>query len=92
MTYAHVAVADIAREMAQAVYEEAAKDNKWYAAHRNRMKFVRELAPKLISHAREVLTEMLQKNTVSDFEKDQIMEILAADQGVPRGKGTSVYH
>jgi len=85
--HAHKMVAHIAREMAQAVYEECAKDNAWYAKYRNRAAFVRGLAPELIGQARAVLTEMLMRPGVSDYEKDTIMDALAADQTVPRGKG-----
>ena len=87
MRHAHRIVADIAVEMAQAIYEEAARDNKWYKEHKDRTAFVRRVAPELLSHARETLTDMLLKPYVTDHEKEHIIQILAADQGVPRSKG-----
>ena len=92
MRHAHRIVADIAVEMAQAVYEEAAKDNRWYAEHKDRAAFVRRVAPELLTHARETLTDMLLKPSVSEHEKEHIIEILAADQSVPRAKGLVTTH
>ena len=85
--HAHKIVAHVAAEMAQAVYEECAKNNAWYAKYRDRAAFVRGLAPELIGQARAVLTDMLTRFYVSEHEKDSIMDALAADQTVPRGKG-----
>lgn len=90
--HAHKIVAHIAMEMAQAVYEECAKDNAWYREHKDRGAFVRTLAPSLVSQARATLTDMLGRTGVSDHEKSVIMDALAADQAIPRGARGAVIH
>ena len=88
--YSHKLVANVAANMAQEVYEEAARDNKWYARHRDRKAFIRRLAPELVQDARNLLTDMLTRPSVLDHEKEIIIEALAMDQHVPRGAGTTI--
>lgn len=90
MIHAHQAVAAVARELAHAVYEECARDNAWYRRHRNRAAFIHRVAPLLIGDARASLAQMLTMENVSEFQKGVIMEALAQDQTVPRGKGVTV--
>lgn len=89
--YAHKLIAETAREMAKAVYEECASNNAWYAANPSRRNFVRHAAPTLIQQARETLTDMLQQPDVSEAQKAEIMDALVQDRSIPRGAGTRVH-
>lgn len=90
--HAHKLVAHVAMEMAQAVYEACARDNAWYRGHRDRTAFVRALAPEMVPQARATLTDMLARNTVSEQDKAIIMDVLAADQAIPRGARGAIVH
>ncbi len=87
--HAHRLIAQTAEEMAQAVYEECAKDNTWYAEHLDRRAFVREVAPTLISQARSTLGEALASHALDDDAKAVIFQALQDDLAIPRG-GRSV--
>lgn len=87
--YAHKLVAHVATEMANAVYEECAKDNLWYALNKDRAAFVNEVAPTLVQHARSTLTDMLQTN-IPDEQKQEIMDALVQDRTIPRGPNVTV--
>lgn len=87
--HAHKMVAHLAEEMAQAVYEECAKNNVWFKANPNRGTFVKFAAPTFISQARATLAEMLGNPHVPESEKEIIFDALQADRSIPRG-GTSV--
>lgn len=82
-------VSHVAQEMAQAIYEECAKDNAWYAMNKNRRHFVRELAPQLVQQARAILAEMLAQPGRDEADKERIMDALMRDITIPRG-GTSI--
>ena len=90
-TYAHKMVAHIAQEMAQAVYEDCAKDNFWYFLNKDRDAFVKKLAPTLINEARATLTDMLTRKDVPESQKELIFDALKADREIPRG-GVAVEH
>jgi hypothetical protein len=83
--HAHKVVAHVAAEMAQGVYEECAKDNAWYAMHKDRNAFVRELAPRLVHTARGVLAEMLKEPGRSEADKRHLYQALLDDVTIPRG-------
>lgn len=89
--YAHQMVAHLAEELAQCLYEEAAKDNDWYQANPDRSLFVKVWAPKMIPEARSQLTNMLSRNDVPDDHKELIFDALKADREIPRG-GVAVEH
>lgn len=88
--HAHKRVAHVAQEMAQAVYEECAKDNDWHKQNRDRKRFVRELAPRLIPQARETLAKMLATPGRSEEDKEYIMQALMDDITIPRGGSSFV--
>lgn len=75
----HYMVADVAKGMAEAVYEEMASVNAFYAANRSRGKFIAKFWRVFIQQARETLVDMLTDNGTSDFMKEKIMEGLALD-------------
>jgi hypothetical protein len=89
-TVAHKIVGDLAVKMAQTVYEERAKDNTFYAQFPNRNAFVRQFAPMFISDARAVLTDMLQQESISDAEREDIFNALILDRTLPRGPGRAI--
>lgn len=82
--HAHKSIAHLAVEMAQAVYEECARDNGWYAVNRNRRAWVRRNVGQFIPEARAILTEMLTSERVSDKEKEEIFDALLQDNSIPR--------
>lgn len=89
--YAHKLVAQVAREMAGAVYDEAAVNNEWYALNPSRKRFVRNVAPDLVMEARKVLAEMLGRNDTNEREKAEIYEALMMDSALPRGANTTMH-
>jgi hypothetical protein len=89
--YAHAMVAHLAEELAQALYEEAAKDNDWFQANPDRNIFVKVWAPKMIPEARSQLTDMLSRNDVPEDHKELIFDALKADREIPRS-GVAVEH
>lgn len=89
--YAHKMVAHLAQDMAQAIYEECAKDNFWYFLNKDRKAFVAKLAPTLLDEARAQLTDMLTRKDIPEDQKELICDALKADREIPRG-GVAVEH
>src|ERR1700681_579934 len=77
---AHRMVAHIAEEMAQALYEELAKNDAWYAQHQDRADAIKGMAPSLRQEARKVLAEMLGDEKTSQYDKERIYEALVNDR------------
>lgn len=80
---AHRYVAHLCEEMAQAVYEELAKSNLFYAANPDRAAFVRWCAPTLRDEARTVMGELLGRHEISEEKKAYIYEALLKDRSIP---------
>lgn len=83
MIIAHKIVAEVAEAMAQEVYEELAKSNRFYAANKDRNAFIRECAPSLREKARKYLAGTLQDNRLSEDDKYAILEGIMLDQTIP---------
>jgi hypothetical protein len=83
---AHYRVADLCVAMAETVYEECAGQyNGWYKKHPDRAKFVKQCAPTLRAHARQVMAEMLGRRDIPDDQKADIYEALMLDGTLPQG-------
>jgi hypothetical protein len=81
---AHKLVAHVAEEMAQEVFEELSKDNRWHAINKDRAAFVRTCAPTLRQEARGILAGMLERHDVSEHDKREIFEALMLDKQIPQ--------
>jgi hypothetical protein len=80
----HATLAKTAKEMAGAYYEIAAsKDNAFYRAWPNQGGFIQQNWRHFVMTAREVLTEMLRRNTCSDHMKAEIYDALLLDAQLP---------
>lgn len=75
---AHWRVARLAVEMAQAQYEEFAKDNDWYKLYPNRKWWVRRAVPFYTEPARATLAGMLAGPYPEDLKRE-IFECLVID-------------
>lgn len=86
---AHEMVAELAVAMAQETYEElASKSDVFYGCNKNREDFVRHMAPLIREEAKQFLAGMLNDNSISDVEKEQIYEALKLDRHLKRGVTT----
>lgn len=84
--HCHKMVAETARGMAEAVYEELAKKNEWYALNPSRTVFVEATYGSLIEQARQVLAGMLESKTVTPEQKELIFEALVLDKSLKGGR------
>jgi hypothetical protein len=85
--HCHKLVAETAKEMAAAVYEELAKRNEWYALNPSQKAFVEATYGSLIEQARQVLANMLASNSVPLEQKEAIFEALVLDKTLKFGRG-----
>ena len=99
--HAHSRVADVAREMASAIFEEAMsksndlfnglrRDNPDDSTEQLRRKFVQATAPHLLEAAQAQLVEMLGRPDLSEAVKDEIYESILRDKALARGPGNKV--
>lgn len=92
-TNAHTMVVDLVSDMAHSVYDELALDDKWYATHRDRRKFVRRHldnnAMLYVKAARAYLATLLTDPYVSKEDKDKIHHALCLDAAI-RGPADDV--
>ncbi len=87
---AHEMVGKLCTEMAQTIYEElASKSDLFYRVNEEREDFVKQCAPTLREEAVSLLAQMLNDDSVSQVEKDQIYKALILDKQLPR-TGTSI--
>jgi len=86
--HCHKMVAETARGMAAAVYEELAKKNEWYALNPSQTIFVETTYGSLIDQARQVLANMLESKTVTPEQKELIFEALVLDRSLKGGRDT----
>lgn len=85
-TNAHKMIADLVSDMAHSVYDELALDDKWYATHKNRRRFVRrhldDNAVLYVKAARAYLATLLTDPYVSQDDKDKIHHALCLDAAI----------
>lgn len=79
----HPLVAETAREMAAALYEEEAKNNDWFALNPDQEQFVSLTAPRLLEQARATLAQMLG-GTSDEVLKKEIYQALVMDNTLRR--------
>jgi hypothetical protein len=84
--HCHKMVAETARGMAEAVYEELARDNDWYKMNPDRAVFIEAAYGSLIAQARQVLAKMLESLTVAPEQKELIFEALVLDKSLKGGR------
>lgn len=81
--YAHELVAQTAKEMAAAWYEEAAHDNDFYRFYPLQNMFINREWKRFIDAAKNQLSIMLGMSTVPEWEKEQIFEALIKHASLP---------
>lgn len=89
--YAHIQVAKVAKGIAEAIYEEAMRDNDVFAQHKRicpeltrelqRKLFIRLLLPHCLERARATLAGMLARDYPESL-KSAIHDALIKDQGL----------
>lgn len=87
-THAHPMIANVAREMANELYEAWAKDNDFYRQFpegKGRRAFVKRVAPKMLGAARGVLAQMLN-GSYPENTKVAIYEALQLDKTLVAGR------
>lgn len=88
--HAHELIAKTAEEMAQAIYEELAKDNQFYKLYPDRKVFVSRAMPHMLTEARKALTQLLTKVDYPEHLKEQIADALAKDATLLRGRANAL--
>lgn len=80
---AHELIADTAKGLAAAFYEEAAKDNDFYKFYPKQKAFVNREWGRFVEAARNTLAQMLGRNDVPEWQKEQIHEALILHATLP---------
>lgn len=88
--YAHKLVAETAKEIAAAAYEDMARDNNFYRLWPKQKIFVAKHYKNFIRPARECLARMLGMDKFSEETKDEILQALLLDRALPPNGDTSV--
>lgn len=90
----HVYVKKLAREMAGAAYEEAARDDAFYKAYPDQKEFIRKYWGVYVGEARNMLVTMLGMPSVSEHMKAEIFDIVVKDRSLqdPRLLGATAGH
>ena len=85
---AHWLVAKTARELAESIYEDLAKDNAFYRRHPDQKAWVEAVHGSLLQQAREALASILNdpRPTISEERREQIAEALIMDASLRRTK------
>lgn len=93
MSAAHKLIAETAKEMAAAMYEELAKANAdWYRKHPSQKQFVRKHWPNYMESARHTLARLLTTG-IAESLKEQISDALIKDNTLRRyRKGHVQWH
>lgn len=81
--YAHEMLAQTAKEMAGAWYEEAAHDNEFYKFYPKQKMFINREWSKFIPAAKATLAQMLGMTMVPEWQKEQIMDALVKHASLP---------
>lgn len=87
---AHPLIAETAKELAGAYYEDFARDNLFYKMYPNQRMFIRREAIRFIQLARETLGKLCGTKNISDEQKEDILEALALDSSLPRGRVSKI--
>lgn len=78
----HIYIKKTAMEMCAAVYEEAAKDNKFHKDHPDVRAFQVKYWSMYINAARETLVSMLANPAISEHMKEEICDIIIKDRSL----------
>jgi hypothetical protein len=90
-THAHRLVANVASQMAAAVYEACcSRSNLFYELNPNAQAYVDKTWPKFLDQARITLTDLLNR-TKDQYVKDEIADALIKDNMLRRGRGKHVH-
>lgn len=87
---AHVMIAKVAKGIAGAFYEEAARDDLFYRLWPNQRNFIRKNWQHFIPPAKQSLVKMLGDPKWPESVKEEIFEALALDLTLPTGSDTRV--
>lgn len=90
MKYAHKLIAETAKEIAAAAYEDMALDNTFYQMWPNQKKFVNKQHRTFIRAAREALAKMLGMPEYSEEIKEEIFQALLLDRALPPNGDTAI--
>lgn len=89
---AHKMIADLCEHMANEVYEaKASRDNTFYKLCPDRAAFVRQVAPELVTEARQILAKLLADPDIPQAKKDQIHDALVKDAMIPESERRGSY-
>jgi len=96
IAHRHIQIREVAKAAAGHLYERLIGDSRYYEAWKRENpdagpqelehRFVERNWPKCIPYARESLAEMLRRPDVPETAKAQIMDVLAKDQSLIRGR------
>ena len=81
--FAHKLLAETAKELAGAFYEEAAHDDTFYSYYPDQKKFIKREWHRFVETARLQLSKMLGMPHVSEAEKEQIFAALVKHASLP---------
>lgn len=80
---AHELIADTAKEIAGAFYEEAAQVNDFFAYYPKQHIFIKNEWHRFVEAARQVLVSMLGNPVTPEWQKEQIHEALILHASLP---------
>lgn len=84
-------VAETAKKLAAAFYEECAKrSNSWYAKFPKQEDFVNKQWGLWLKLARQALAEALKSETLDQDQKEKIVEALLLDNTLVKGRRDSI--
>lgn len=89
---AHKLVADTAKEMAGAFYEDAARDNAFYKHYPSQNFFVNREHHRFIDMAKQQLSLMLGRNDIPEWQKEIIFDALVKHASLPGNIDRRVAH
>lgn len=89
---AHEMVAETAKEMAGAWYEEAAHDNEFYKFYPKQKMFINREWHRFIPAAKNTLAIMLGRESTPEWQKDAIADALIKHASLPGNIDPRVVH
>lgn len=81
--FTHELIAQTAKEMAAAFYEEAARDNEFYVFYPQQKMFINREWKRFVEAARKMLAVMLGYSTTPEWQKEQISDALIKHAAIP---------
>lgn len=81
--FAHKLLAETAKDMAAAFYEELAHDNEFYKFYPAQLNFIKYEWHRFVEPARQTLSRMLGMSTTPEWQKEQIFEALIQHASLP---------